>query len=111
MGLYYECHITIEPVFDDRLEAFRVLCETENFHVAKLLMQKREADTPERSAKDSFCTGHSQDIVDITERMIRLVGLLQTCGYDVWRYKIEDCVIDSRNSDNLGLLVDRRVLA
>lgn len=109
MGLYYECHITIEPVFDDRLELFKKVCETQNFHVAKLLMQKRAEDTPERSAKDSFCTGHSQNFWDIMDRMVRLVGALQKAGFDVWRYKIEDCVVDSRKQDSLDLLDTHKV--
>jgi hypothetical protein len=67
-------------------------------------MQKRAEDTPERSAKDSFCTGHSQDYKEIEERMIKLVEALQRWGFEVWRYKIEDCVLDSRKSDSLGLL-------
>lgn len=103
-SLYYECHVTIEPVFGERLENFQAVCETENFHVAKLLMQKRAEDTPERSAKDSFCTGHSQDYGDIYTRMINLIHRLQEHGFQVWRYKIEDCVLDSRKEDSLCLL-------
>jgi hypothetical protein len=109
-SLYYECHVTVEPVFGERLEEFSRICEKENFHVAKLLMQKRAEDTPERSAKDSFCTGHSQDYSDIYIRMINLCHRLQDADFQVWRYKIEDCVLDSRKSDTLGLL-DTRALA
>lgn len=104
MGLYYECHVTIEPVFDDRLELFKKVCATQNFRVADLLMQKRAEDTPERSAKDSFCTGHSQNLFEIQDRMVNLVEALQRWGFEVWRYKIEDCVIDSRKEDVLELL-------
>lgn len=103
-SLYYECHVTVEPVFAERLEKFAEVCATENFHVAKLLMQKRETDTPERSAKDSFCTGHSQDYADIEDRMLGLIIKLRNAGFQVWRYKIEDCVLDSRKKDVYGLL-------
>lgn len=107
-SLYYECHLNIEPVFGERLERLKELCEVENFHVAKLLMQKN-ADAPsEISRKDSFCTGHSQEYGDIESRMKNLVVNLQHKGYEVWRYKIEDCVLDSRKEDALGLLHGNR---
>lgn len=103
-SLYYECHVTIEPVFGERLDEFSELCGEHNFHVAKLLMQKRAEDTPERSAKDSFCTGHSQVYEDIFDRMVGLIYRLREHNFQVWRYKIEDCVLDSRKVDVLGLL-------
>lgn len=104
-SLYYECHVTVEPLFDESLDRFQEICESEGFHVAKLLMQKRSEATPVRSDKDSFCTGHSQNYDDILERMVRLIGKLRADGTTVWRYKIEDCVLDSRKEDVLGLLV------
>lgn len=39
--LYYECHITIEPLFEDRLDQLRLICSHFKFKVADLLMQKK----------------------------------------------------------------------
>lgn len=133
---YFECHITIEPVFDDhdgddmecsrcgcclierdharngcpgpvtRLSQLKDIVSIYNFRVADLLMKKRAIDTEERSKNDTFCTGHSKDYEDIHRRMVDLIGHLQEAGFKVWRYKLEDTILDSRNEDVLGLLKD-----
>ncbi len=56
--MYYESHVTIEPVFDDRLEEATQIAINHKFRIANLLMQKRESDLPERSKHDTFMTGH-----------------------------------------------------
>jgi len=108
LSLYYESHITVEPVFDDRLELFREICKAFGFKVADLLMQKRKVDTPERSVYDTFCTGRHRDYKEIYHRMRGLIATLQRNGYEVWRYKIEDAILDSRYDDVLGVLDDSK---
>lgn len=102
--LYYEAHITIEPVFDERLAKVKMLAERFQFKVADLLMQKRPEDTAERSKFDTFMTGHSKKYTDLNNRLGLLTCALQEAGFTVWRYKIEDTIIDSRHEDVLGLL-------
>lgn len=102
---YYEAHITVEPVFGERLEQFKEVCKTYDFHVAILLMQKRQADTSERSSKDSFCTGRSISYSDLEDRTLAMVKTLQEAGFTVWRYKIESTLLDSRYSDSKFFLV------
>lgn len=104
MTIYYEAHITIEPVFGPRLEAFKEIADLEGFRVADLLMQKRLEDTPARSKFDSFCTGRSESLTDLRTRMEALIRWLQHHGFQVWRYKIEDTLMDSRYKDVLNLL-------
>lgn len=106
--LYYEAHVTIEPVFDARLDDARDIAESYSFRLADLLMKKREADTEERSKHDTFMTGHGKQFEDIERRMIGLIHALQRGGFKVWRYKIEDTILDSRIVDKLGLLTDRK---
>lgn len=96
---YYEAHVTVEPVFEDRLERFKVVCHDYKFRVANLLMQKRREDTEERSKNDSFCTGRGISYTDIKTRMLSLVDRLQKEGFKVWRYKIESTLLDSRYDD------------
>jgi hypothetical protein len=98
--LYFECHITIEPVFDQRLELFHGMSKRHGFHVAELLMQKRFQDTPQRSKLDSFATGRSKDYNDLFARMEELIGSLQANEFEVWRYKIENTLIDSKYGDD-----------
>jgi hypothetical protein len=96
---YYEAHVTVEPVFEERLEQFKVICHDYKFHVANLLMQKRKGDTEERSKNDSFCTGRGISMTDTKKRMLALVDRLEKEGFKVWRYKIESTLMDSRYDD------------
>lgn len=93
---YYEAHVTIDPVFDERLEQFGKICGEYKFRVAELLMKKRKQDTEERSSKDSFCTGRGASLDDLTTRLKGLVGALRSDGYTVRRYKVESTLIDSQ---------------
>lgn len=102
--LYLEAHVTIEPVFDERRELAADIAKRFNFKLADLLMKKRAEDTEERSAKDTFMTGHSKSKADIATRTMGLVRTLQASGFKVWRYKVEDTLLDSRNADEWNLI-------
>lgn len=97
---YYEAHVTVEPVFEERLEQFKIICHDYKFRVANLLMQKRAHDTEERSKNDSFCTGRGISYTDTKKRMLALVDRLEKEGFKVWRYKIESTLLDSRYDDS-----------
>ena len=98
--IYFESHITIEPVFDNDLEKFKNICSDYKFHVATLLLQKRKEDSAERSKNDSFCTGRGSELNDLKNRMLNLVQHLIKENFVVWRYKIESVLIDSRYDDS-----------
>lgn len=100
-SIYYEAHVTIEPVFDSSLTQFVELCSFQGFRVAELLMKKRSTDKPERSKYDSFCTARSDSYDDIVERTLALVKSLEKSGYKVWRYKVEDTLLDSNFNDDI----------
>lgn len=101
---YYEAHITVEPVFDEGLERFKLICKDYKFRVANLLMQRRPTDTEERSKNDSFCTGRGISYTDIRVRMLELVKRLEQEGFKIWRYKIEATLMDSRYDDKEHIL-------
>jgi hypothetical protein len=101
---YLESHITIEPVFDADRDVADALGAKYQFKLAHLLMQKERKATAARSDRDTFMTGHSKSRKDIIERTKNCVRDLQQAGFKVWRYKIEDTLIDSRNEDVFGLL-------
>ena len=94
--LYFEAHVTIDPVFGKDLDKFKNICDTLNFRVADLFMQKRKEDTPERSKFDSFCTTRSQNFEDILQRTVKLVNELKLAKYTIRRWKIENTLIDVR---------------
>lgn len=101
----YECHVTIEPVFDRHLEHAKSIAGVWQFRVAELLMQKRRDDKPVRSANDTFMTSHHQEYAKLRERMIGLCNALREQGFKVWRYKIEYIMLDSKTDpDELNLL-------
>jgi len=100
--LYYECHITINPIFceAERATAEQVAKEF-GFKLAELLMQKRKEDIPERSKYDTFMTAHSKRYGDILDRMSRCCTALQNYGFTVYRAKIEDTLFDTKHGDKL----------
>lgn len=100
----YECHITIEPVFNDRLEHARIIAEFHSFRVADLLFKKREEDSPQRSCYDTFMTGHAELYSDILDRMFQLIGELKANDFKIWRYKIEEIIVDSRYKDIYNII-------
>lgn len=101
----YETHITIEPVLDEtKLAAIREAVRPLGFRVADLLMAKRAEDTPERSRFDTFLTGHTTDYMHACRNCREVVSVVQGMGYKVWRYKIEEIILDSRVIDLWGIL-------
>lgn len=94
--LYYECHVTIEPVFDDRLAQAAYIANLYQFRVADLLMQKRHEDLPTRSKFDTFMTGRHKNYMTLETRMYGLILNLQDSGFEIWRFKIEDTILDSK---------------
>jgi hypothetical protein len=98
-ALYYECHITIEPVFDHKLEEFKELCTLHRFKAANLLMQKRKEDKPERSSKDTFCTAKSKEYQSLFCDMETMTHVLYQCGFTIWRRKIEAVLYDEKFKD------------
>ena len=97
MALYYESHVTIDPVFGQDLSNFVAICANYKFRVAKLLMEKGP------NTKDAFCTSRSQSYTDIVTRTIELVQRLQREKFVVRRYKIEDTIVDSNIGDKYEL--------
>lgn len=102
--LYYECHVTIDPVFDDQREQLAQIVKTWGFKLAELAMKKSKGDSWEESKKDTFFTAHSKSYSDLQQRMVNCIRTVQEAGFAVRRYKIEDTIIDSRNDDILGLI-------
>ena len=98
---YFECHVTIDPVFEEQFEQVRAIAERHQFRVAELLMQKRAADTLERSKYDTFMTGRGSYYTKLKVQMEALVAELSTvCA--VRRCKIEETLFDTKFGDKLN---------
>lgn len=95
--MVFESHITIEPVQNERYAEFEKLCAPFNFKVAHFLMMKDRRWTEERSNRDSFCTGHSNSYQELLEKTETLAALLHHNGFKVWRFKIEQTLLDVRD--------------
>ena len=97
--LYYEAHVTIDPVPEDQRPKVELLAHSWQFKLAKLFMDK---GVP--SQLGTFLTGHGKDLEGIKLRTRELVLDLQKAGYKVRRYKVEGTVLDSRSEDIFNLL-------
>lgn len=100
---YFESHITIEPVFDDRLTLASTIAKEYGFKIADLLMKKRASDTEQRSKHDTFMSSRSKSYDDIDRRMQDLICKLLELDFVIWRYKIENILCDSKYDDIYNL--------
>lgn len=91
--LYYEAHITINPVDGEGLDWFKELALRYNFRVANLLMEK---GVP--SNLDQFCTSRCGSLPEIVKLTEGLISLLKNQGYVLKRAKIEATLWDSKHS-------------
>lgn len=90
-NLYFETHITIDPVDEDQEDFLKNLVFSYGFRVAELYMKKGD-----RSRLDSFMTTRGTDYEDVRSRTVRCVDTLVNSGYKVRRYKIENTLLDVR---------------
>ena len=103
--LYLEAHITISPVFGDARTRAETVAKSFGFKLAHLVMLKDKGpDKP--SERDTFITGHAKNIDALVERTRMVVMMLKAEGFKVWRYKIESCVIDSRQTGDIWNALD-----
>jgi len=97
MSLYYEAHITIDPVFDRRRQQAEEIAKTHRFRLAKLIMRKSEADKEQVAKDDTFMTSNRASYIDLSVDLRNCVKELQMNDFVVRRYKIEDTLVDSRS--------------
>lgn len=102
--LYYECHVTIDPVFGEERKALAEIIKPYKFKLAKLVMKKGKGEEYKDSTLDTFFTAHGKYYSDLQQRMVDCVRLVQSEGYNVRRYKIENTIIDSKFEDLLELI-------
>lgn len=100
--LYFEAHVTIDPVFGFDRDKAEDIARQHNFKLAKLVMLK--GNISEESKRDTFMTSHDKLFLPIKERTIACVKQLKAAGFVVRRYKIEDTILDSRTNDIFGVL-------
>ena len=91
----FEVHVTVEPFSNDEdIEYADNIAKSFGFRRAKLLMQKRPEDTPERSKFDTFFTGH-YDSAEIAHNMMgNFISRMREANFKVWRGKIEHIIHD-----------------
>lgn len=103
--LYFEAHITTDPVDTDRWDEFLGLVDTYDFRVADLWMHKGEEIQPWKM--DAFCSGRGGHYDDLFGRMKAIIDRCTAMGIKVRRYKIENTLLDSRHPrENEQLLME-----
>lgn len=93
--IYYESHITIDPINDPQLLE-KIIAEGKRhfFKIAKLYLKKKPDEQQEVSRYDDFFTTRGIYWGDIYHRTADFVLELQNMGVKVRRYKIEDTLLD-----------------
>lgn len=104
--IYYEAHVTIEPLNDLTRPAVQTLCDRHGFKIAEFLMQRADSAAPDVPANDpnSFVSCRETNKTTMIRRITYLVLDLRKAGIEVRRYKMEDTLVDSRHGDEWGLL-------
>lgn len=87
--MYYECHVTIDPVWGEDLRKVTEIANHSEFRVAKFIMQK------DQGIEDTFMTLHDARLEHVTEMLNKLLHELQDI-VKVRRYKIEKIIFDSK---------------
>jgi hypothetical protein len=106
--LYYESHITVEPVFDDGLRRLKAACTPFGFRISQFLLDKRPEDAAGRY--DAFCNGRSYSWTELERRMLACRTGLKQAGFAVRRHKIEATLVDSRYDGAVLFPLDRNQL-
>lgn len=102
--LYLEAHLTLEPIKDHERAIVEEIARRHQFRLARLVMLK-DAGPDQPSRRDSFMTAHGKQIDELAERAHACCRALRDAGFRLWRYKIESCAIDSRQTgDQWGVL-------
>lgn len=100
--LYYEVHVTTDPVPESLRNVFLGICERHGFRIASLLMEKPGEGLVSYDG-DAFCTARSRYYSEAENRMVALMLDLDKAGIVLRRYKIEDTLLDSRVENKFGV--------
>lgn len=92
--LYYEAHITIEPLTVEDTHWVDDLCLTFEFRRSTFEMHKEKVP-------NAFISARDPSFRSMVERVTEMVTQLQEGGLRVLRYKIEDTLLDSNRGDVL----------
>lgn len=103
-NLYYEAHVTIEPVFSNRLSELKTIAKDFGFRVAELVMKKTADETGTAARDDTFCSSRSNNYDDIITRTFEFCDVIQKNDFKVFRYKIEDTLLDSKICDKWNII-------
>lgn len=98
LPLYYEAHVTLEPVFDRKAEDLQEIAQRHGFRVAELLLQRRAVETATRSTKDAFTTRRGADYTILRDEAEAFAMDLTEHGLVVWRVKVEAALYDKRRN-------------
>lgn len=101
-SLYFEAHVTLDPVFGNTREHAADIAKRHGFKLADLIMRKREGGPSVPHAEDTFMTARSVTWEDIRVRTIRVVEALRDSGFSVRRYKVENTLVDSKAKGGMG---------
>lgn len=92
--LYFECHITIDPLSDAQLALLQPWMDKFKFRSSKLLLRNSNGSAGEEFKDDFFLTTRGTDYDDINTRMCSMLDAIQLCRIKQRRFKIENTLLD-----------------
>lgn len=95
--------LQLNPYSMKNWKLLKEIAKKHKFKVDDLLMEN-ENKILRKDQNGIFMTSHSQDFEDIKNRMIDIIFELNTKRFIIWRYKIENVVLDSKYKDTFNLL-------
>jgi len=88
--LYFEAHITIEPIPQEKVSALKALCKRYEFRLADFILLHGDKEPK------AFCTTRDRLWSTINKKVHEFKTTLGQEGYKVLRYKIENTLVDVR---------------
>lgn len=98
--LYYECHVTIEPPKTQQaLNVLEDIAKATGWRVSTFTMLKPGAEPP-----NAFISYRNQDYTKTKASVRGVINNLESAGFNVMRWKIEDTLFDSNKGDTLNMI-------
>ena len=98
--LYYECHVTVEPPTSiGRVNQLDSLAKARGWRMSTFTMLKPGAEPP-----NAFISYRNQDYDKTCYSVAGVINALESVGFKVLRWKIEDTLFDSNKGDTLEMI-------
>lgn len=93
-ALYFETHITLDPVDGEALKKVQELCTKYNMRISTLILRREDGSPGEQHKDDIFISGRYLYYNEAVDKVQAMVVAVQHLNIKVRRYKIENTLKD-----------------